>query len=220
MKEIVEVGHSVGARVGFDLAHAAGNIILELHDWNVDFAAWCTYKYLNSGAGAIGGGFIHENHFDTDLPRYAGWWGHDTSTRFKMAPNFVPIPGPMGYRVSNTSPLMVCSVESSLQIYDQITMKDFRTKSVKLTNYLEDLIVENLSDKVEVITPKGDSRGCQLSIRFVIDLDISSLEENLFSKGVAIDVRGAVIRVAPQPLYNTFQEVKDFVEILNECLIQ
>ena len=216
---ITRVGHEVGAVVGFDLAHAAGNLDLQLHDWNVDFAAWCSYKYLNSGPGGIAGVFIHEKHSeDFDLPRFAGWWGHDKETRFLMDDEFIPMRGAEGWQLSNPPIFQMASLRASLEIFHEAGMKNLREKSVKLTNYLEFLLNEIKDERIEVITPKNENeRGCQLSIR------VKSADKNLFKaisdKGVIADWREPdVIRVAPVPLYNSFSDCWKFVEILKECL--
>lgn len=219
MKRISEVGHEIGAVVGFDLAHAAGNLFLQLHDWNVDFAAWCSYKYLNSGPGGIGGIFVHERHSENfDLPRFAGWWGHDKETRFLMGDEFVPIKGAEGWQSSNPPIFLLASLRASLDIFEEAGMKNLCEKSVKLTNYLEFLLNEIHDERISVITPTDENqRGCQLSIR-VKDSD-KNLFKQLTNNGVIADWREPdVIRVAPVPLYNSFADVWKFVEILKECL--
>lgn len=216
---ITRVGHEVGAVVGFDLAHAAGNILLKLHDWNVDFAAWCSYKYLNSGPGGIAGVFIHSNHLErTDLPRFAGWWGHDKTTRFLMGDEFVPMKSAEGWQLSNPPIFQMASLRASLEIFHEAGMIGLREKSVKLTNYLEFLLKEIESDRIEIITPgNAEQRGCQLSIR-VRDAD-KSLYKEISEQGVFADWREPdVIRVAPVPLYNSFTDVWKFVGILKDCL--
>ena len=219
MREITDVGHKVGAIVGFDLAHAAGNLELKMHDQGVDFAAWCSYKYLNAGPGAVGGAFIHERHANCeDLVRFAGWWGHDKATRFLMGPEFHAIPGAEGWQVSNPPILQMAALRASLEIFDEAGMSALRQKSERLTGYLESLIAEIGNDRISVITPKNSAeRGCQLSIR-VKNAD-KSLFEAITSKGVAADWREPdVIRVAPVPLYNTFGDVYRFAEILKSVL--
>lgn len=219
MKRITEAGHQVGAVVGFDLAHAAGNLELNLHEWNVDFAAWCSYKYLNSGPGGIGGIFVHERHSESfDLPRFAGWWGHDKATRFLMGDEFVPIKGAEGWQMSNPPIFQLASLRASLDIFEEAGMKSLREKSVKLTNYLEFLLSEIKDARISIITPSNpNERGCQLSIR-VKDAD-KTLFKAISAHGIIADWREPdVIRVAPVPLYNSFSDCWKFVEILKNCL--
>ncbi len=220
MKRITEAGHKAGAVVGFDLAHAAGNLELHLHDWNADFAAWCSYKYLNSGPGGIAGIFVHERHAESfDLPRFAGWWGHDKETRFLMDDKFVPMRGAEGWQLSNPPIFQLASLRASLDIFEEAGMKRLREKSVKLTNYLEFLLGEIKDERISVITPTNpEERGCQLSIR-VRNSD-KTLFKAITEKGVIADWREPdVIRVAPVPLYNTFTDVYKFAEILKNCLL-
>jgi kynureninase len=219
MPRITEIGHRIGAIVGFDLAHAAGNIELSLHDWDTDFAAWCSYKYLNSGPGGIAGVFIHERHADSfDLKRFAGWWGHDKETRFLMGDEFVPMRGAEGWQLSNPPIFQLASLRASLEIFEEAGMKALREKSIKLTNYLEFLLGEIHDERISVITPSNETeRGCQLSIR-VKDSD-KTLFKAITERGVAADWREPdVIRVAPVPLYNSFTDVFRFAGILKECL--
>jgi kynureninase len=220
MQPITEAGHKAGAVVGFDLAHAAGNIELRLHDWGVDFAAWCSYKYLNAGPGGVGGCFIHERHANSfDLPRFTGWWGHDKATRFLMGPEYVPIPGAEGWQISNPPILQMAALRASLEIFDEAGMSALREKSLRLTGYLEFLLDDIRDPRISVITPRDPAhRGCQLSIR-VKDAD-KSLFEAISARGVFADWREPdVIRVAPVPLYNSFEDVYGFVEILKSCLV-
>lgn len=219
MPRITEAGHAKGAIVGFDLAHAAGNLDLRLHDWGVDFAAWCSYKYLNAGPGAVGGCFIHERHAESfDIPRFAGWWGHDKNTRFLMGPEYVPIPGAEGWQISNPPILQMAALRASLEIFDEAGIGSLREKSVRLTGYLEFLLDSIRDQRISVITPRDPAqRGCQLSIR-VKDAD-KKLFEAVSARGVFADWREPdVIRVAPVPLYNTFADVYGFAEILKDCL--
>lgn len=216
---ITKAGHEAGAIVGFDLAHAAGNLELKLHDWDVDFAAWCSYKYLNSGPGGIAGVFVHERHAaKPGLPRFAGWWGHDKNTRFLMGDEFLPIKGAEGWQLSNPPIFQMASLRASLEIFHEAGIKNLREKSVKLTNYLEFLLSEIHDERIEIITPKdSNERGCQLSIR------VKNSDKNLFKaiseKGVVADWREPdVIRVAPVPLYNSFTDVWKFAQILKDCL--
>jgi kynureninase len=216
---ITRVGHEIGAIVGFDLAHAAGNLFLSLHDWNVDFAAWCSYKYLNAGPGGIAGIFVHEKHTkNVDLPRFAGWWGHDKDTRFLMKPEFIPIQTAEGWQLSNPPIFQLASLRASLEIFHEAGIKNLREKSIKLTNYLEFLLKEIETVRIEIITPNSSKeRGCQLSIR-VKNAD-KSLFQAISERGVIADWREPdVIRVAPVPLYNSFADCWNFVEILKESL--
>lgn len=219
MKAITEAGHRAGAVVGFDLAHAAGNLELKLHDWNVDFAVWCSYKYLNAGPGGIAGAFVHERHAKSfDLPRFAGWWGHNKQTRFKMGPEFDPLPGAEGWQLSNPPIFQLAALRASLEIFDEAGMNVLREKSVKLTGYLESLLAGIKNDRIEVITPHDPtSRGCQLSIR-VRNAD-RTLFDSITERGVIADWREPdVIRVAPVPLYNSYEDVFRFAQILTESL--
>jgi kynureninase len=221
MKRVTEIGHRVGATVGFDLAHAAGNIELHLHDWNADFAAWCSYKYLNAGPGGIAGCFVHERHAENfDLPRFAGWWGHDKRTRFLMDSEFVPMKGAEGWQLSNPPIFQLAALKASLDIFEAAGMKALTEKSKKLTGYLEFLLGEIRDERISVITPANpDERGCQLSIR-VRDAD-KNLYKSISDRGVVADWREPdVIRVAPVPLYNTFTDVFRFAEILKDCLTE
>jgi kynureninase len=220
MRRIAEIGHRIGAVVGFDLAHAAGNIELKLHDWNADFAVWCSYKYLNAGPGGIAGCFVHERHAsDFDLPRFAGWWGHDKKTRFLMGDKFVPMRGAEGWQLSNPPIFQLAALKASLDVFEEAGMKALTEKSKKLTGFLEFLLGEIKDERISVITPvNADERGCQLSIR------VKSSDKNLYKaltdKGVIADWREPdVIRVAPVPLYNTFTDVYKFTEVLKNCLL-
>lgn len=219
MRAIAEAGRRVGAIVGFDLAHAAGNLELKLHDWNVDFAVWCSYKYLNAGPGGVAGAFVHERHAEAfDLPRFAGWWGHDKNTRFLMGPEFRPIPGAEGWQISNPPIFQMAALRASLEIFDEAGMPNLRAKSEKLTGYLEYLLTQIGDDRISVITPTDPmQRGCQLSIR--VRNDGRDLFETLTDRGVFVDWRQPdVIRAAPVPLYNSFSDVYSFVEILKDSL--
>ena len=219
IEKITAAGHKIGAVVGWDLAHAAGNVELNLHDWNVDFACWCTYKYLNSGPGGIGSAFVHERHADSfDLPRFAGWWGHDKETRFLMDDEFVPMRGAEGWQLSNQPIFLLASLRASLDIFEVAGMSNLREKSVKLTNYLEFLLNEIGDERISIITPGNPKeRGCQLSIR--VGSSGKKLFDALTTRGVWGDWREPdVIRIAPVPLYNSFTDVWKFVEILKDCL--
>jgi len=220
MASITDLAQKKGAKVGFDLAHAAGNIPLKLHDWGVDFAAWCSYKYLNGGPGAIAGCFVHERHAKDDtLPRFAGWWGHDKSSRFKMGPEFHPIPGAEGWQLSNPPILAMTPVLGALQIFDEAGLDALREKSLKLGDILLAWLDERLADKVAVITPRDHAqRGCQLSLRLK-EGDGKAVFDELQANGVICDWREPdVIRVAPVPLYNRFEDLYHFVERLEAAI--
>ncbi len=219
MKTIADAGHKAGAMVGFDLAHAAGNLELKMHDWDVDFACWCSYKYLNAGPGAVAGAFAHERHSTSfDLPRFAGWWGHNKETRFLMGPDFNPLAGAEGWQISNPPILQMAALRASLEIFDEAGMSALKEKSKKLTGHLESLIDDLGDERISIVTPSDpDQRGCQLSIR--VKGGDKSLHDRLTSKGVFADWREPdVIRVAPVPLYNSFGDVARFADILKDCL--
>lgn len=219
LKKITELGHQKGCMVGFDLAHAAGNVMTNLHENDVDFAAWCTYKYLNSGPGSVGGVFIHERHENNfDLQRFAGWWGHNKETRFKMRDEFDPMPGAEGWQLSNPPILSLAAIKSSLDIFEKVGMKKLREKAIKLTAYLEFLLSQINDERIGIITPTNiEERGCQLSIQ--IKNSDKRLFQLLSEAGVIADWREPdVIRVAPTPLYNSFFDVYRFAQLVNENL--
>lgn len=219
MRSISKAGRRAGAKVGFDLAHAAGNLELHLHDWDVDFAVWCSYKYLNAGPGGIAGAFINERHARSfDLPRFAGWWGNDKETRFLMGPEFKPLAGAEGWQISNPPIFQMAALRASLDIFDEAGMKELRSKSVKLTGYLESLITGLNDDRVTIITPREpETRGCQLSIR-VRDAG-KKVFDHLTANGAEVDWREPdVIRVTPVPLYNSFKDVYLFSEMFRTAL--
>jgi len=221
---ITEAAQKHGITMGVDLAHAIGNVPLSLHDWNVDFAVWCSYKYLNAGPGAVAGAFVHERHAtNTHLPRLAGWFGNDPNTRFRMhlEPEFIPVPSADGWQVSNPPILAMAPLRASLAIFDEAGgMEPLRKKSIKLTSYLQFLLESepngHSKQRYTAITPRsGSERGCQLSI--LAHQHPKELFNKLESSGVICDFREPnVIRVAPTPLYNTFHEVRRFVEILTQ----
>lgn len=220
MADIVEVGHGVGALVGFDLAHAAGNIPLQLHDWGADFAAWCNYKYLNSGPGAVAGCFVHDRHVrDQTLPKFLGWWGTDKAKRFEMATTFEAIPTVESWQLSNPPILMLAALRASLDVIEAAGgMTALRAKSEKQIAYLDFLLDAVLGDRIEAINPRQlDQRGCQFALRVTDpDRDGKAVHEALEQSGVACDWRyPRVIRVAPVPLYNSFVDIHRFVEILD-----
>jgi kynureninase len=213
MKAITLAGHKVGALVGFDLAHAAGNIKLNLHTWNVDFAAWCSYKYLNSGPGSVAGAFVHQKHLsNTDLPLFAGWWGHDKKTRFLMDSKFIPMQTAERWQLSNAPVFSMAACRASLDIFDEVGMDTLVEKSKDLTAYLEFIVGELNKEKnncLQIITPK-ENRGCQISI---------VANGKLIENGVIPDWREPnVIRCAAVPLYNSFEDIYRFGEILKNLL--
>jgi len=215
MEDITAKAHSVGALAGFDLAHAVGNVPLQLHDWDVDFACWCSYKYLNSGPGGVGGAFVHERHGnDPETFRLAGWWGNDEKTRFKMEKGFVPSKGAASWQMSNAPVFNMVAHRASLDLFDKATMPALREKSLQLTAYLDYLLrkVDNL--EFEIITPsEPERRGAQISMLF--GKDGRKVFEYLEHNGVIADWREPnVIRVAPVPMYNSFEDVFRFYELL------
>ena len=219
MKRIAKLGHAKGCMVGFDLAHGAGNLKLNLHDDNIDFACWCTYKYMNAGPGSVGGCFVHERHANNfELPRFVGWWGHNKATRFGMRDDFDPIPGAEGWQLSNPPILSLAAIKASLDLFGEVGMEALNKKTLLLTGYLEYLLENIDTDRLRIITPKNvKERGCQLSIQ------VKNADKSLFNRiteaGVISDWREPdVIRVAPVPLYNSFLDVFNFVEILKNGL--
>jgi kynureninase len=215
MEQITAAGHSKGCFVGFDLAHAAGNILLELNKWNCDFAAWCSYKYLNGGPGAVAGAYINERYVnDSNIPKFWGWWGQDKSARFDMEHKFIPIPSAESWQLSNPPILQLASLRASLDIFKHAGMTNLRNKSVLLTAYLEFLIEQINNPDIEIITPKNpQQRGAQLSLK--ISNNGKNLHNYLLNNGVICDWRKPdVIRIAPVPLYNSFCDVWKFYEIL------
>lgn len=223
MKAITEAGHAKGCMVGFDLAHAAGNIPMQLHDWEVDFAAWCSYKYLNSGPGSVAGCFVHEKHHtNLELPRFAGWWGHDKDSRFKMENHFIPMQSAEAWQLSNPPILSLAAIRASLDtIKDAGGILALRDKSLKLTRYLRDLLEQELADEINILTPADQqASGCQLSLTVNLHgLDGKTVFDRIEAAGVTCDFRHPnVIRVAPVPLYNSFEDAYRFVTILKDSL--
>ena len=231
MKAIAQAARKAGAYAGFDLAHAAGNASLQLHDWGADFAVWCSYKYLNSGPGGPSGAFVHERHGNNpELPRFAGWWGHDEQERFLMRKGFKPMKGAAGWQLSNAQIFGFAVHKASLDIFRQATMPALRAKSEKLTGYLEFLLrqINPKEERFHIITPgRPEARGCQLSIYTPRDgkrlhsyLEengvISDWREDNLHGGEAEPGQAGVIRVAPVPLYNSFQDVFEFAGLLKE----
>lgn len=219
LKKITELGHKYKCLVGFDLAHGAGNIQPNLHETGADFAVWCTYKYLNSGPGSLGGCFVHERHANNEkLNRFAGWWGHNKKTRFNMRKDFDALPGAEGWQLSNPPILSMAAIRASLDTFAEAGFENLRKKSEKLTGYLEFLLDEMKNESINVITPRNpEERGCQLSIQ-VKNAD-KSLHTKLTKAGVISDWREPdVIRIAPTPLYNSFEDVFRFSEKLKSVL--
>ena len=212
---ITKLGQDKGIVIGFDLAHAAGNIKLDLHKWGVDFAVWCSYKYLNSGPGSVAAAFVHEKHHNSDLPRFAGWWGHNKENRFKMPDEFNAIKSAEGWQLSNPPILSLAAIRASLSIFDEVGMDKLVLKSKKLTDYLLFLLNTIETDRIEIITP--EERGCQISIR--VKNGNKELFNKITKKGVIADWREPdVIRVAPVPLYNSFSDVFNFYNILKTVI--
>jgi len=220
IERLTRVARENGVNIGFDLAHAAGNLELKLHDWGPDFAVWCSYKYLNSGPGSVGGCFVHERHVaDEKLPRLAGWWGHDKASRFLMPNGFSPIPTAEGWQQSNPPILSLAAIRASLSVFDQAGgMEPLRRKSELMTGFFVDLLREQLGNKIAILTP--EPCGCQLSLRVVAeDVDGKSVKQALENAGMETDWREPdVIRAAPVPLYNRFEEIARFIIALKEIL--
>jgi len=217
MKSIAAKAHSLGAQAGFNLAHGAGNLHLKLHDDNVDFAVWCSYKYLNSGPGSLAGCFVHERHSkDVSFPRFAGWWGHDKKTRFQMGPQFDPIPGAEGWQLSNPPIFQLAALRASMELFDKAGMAKLRQKGDMLTSYLEFLLAEIDGDFFKVITPTDVAqRGSQLSIK--LKSQPKDFVKLLREKGVICDFREPdIMRAAPAPLYNSFEDVYNFAKTVGE----
>lgn len=216
---ITQAGHARDCMVAFDMAHAAGNLCLQLHEWDVDFAVWCSYKYLNAGPGSIAGCFVHERHAkNLEIPRLAGWWGHDKQTRFRMGPDFHAIPGAEGWQLSNPSILSAAALRASLNIFNEAVMERLRAKSEALTGYLEFLLDRADSDKFSIITPRDSAqRGAQLSLR--VKHNGRAICDGLAEQGVICDWREPdILRVAPVPLYNSFSDVYVFAEKFSAAL--
>jgi kynureninase len=221
---VIGAARRAGAAVGLDLAHGIGNTLLNLHDWNVDFAVWCSYKYLNAGPGAIGGCFVHERHArSVDLPRFAGWWGHDSAMRFQMEPEFSPIAGAQGWQISNPPVLSAAPLLASLDIFQQAGMRRLREKSIVLTGFLQRLVETLLPGLVDIVTPSAASaRGCQLSLRIARSPAAAKrCHDLLTAAGVVADWREPdVLRLAPIPLYNSYSDVFVAVDALSQAVRQ
>jgi kynureninase len=213
MARITRAGHARGCIVGFDLAHAVGNLPLKLHEWGPDFAVWCNYKYLNGGPGCIAGCFVHERHAKSwDLPRFAGWWGHDEKVRFEMGPNFQAMAGAEGWQLSNPPIVSLAAVRASMDIFHEVGMERLRAKSLLLTGYLEFLLGQHVAAGFSIITPReSERRGAQLSIR--ISRGGRALCARLAQAGIIGDWREPdTFRVAPVPMYNSYQDVYRFAQ--------
>lgn len=224
LEKITKAAHAVGAKCGFDLAHCAGNLPLKLHEWDVDFACWCTYKYLNSGPGSVGGVFIREKHVtDKNINRLAGWWGHNKTTRFQMLPGFDPMPTAESWQLSNAPVFNMVAHRVSLDIFTEVGMDTLREKSIQLTGYLEFVLQEvqkNTGQSLVVLTPKNaEERGAQLSI--VVDGKNKSIVKSLAAEGIVVDWREPnVVRMAPVPLYNSFEDIFSFGQTFSRILTQ
>jgi kynureninase len=222
LRAIAQAAQRAGCRVGFDLAHAIGNVPLELHDCGADFAVWCHYKYLNAGPGAVGGCFVHERHArDFELVRLAGWWGNDKPSRFQMPHDLQPLPGAEGWQISNLPILSAAPLIASLALFDRAAMPALRAKSVRLTGYLESLLRAQLADSLTILTPADpEARGCQLSLRLRrTPAQAHQVFKALAAAGFVGDWREPdVIRAAPVPLYNTFVEAWEFAAALGRFL--
>jgi kynureninase len=219
LKFIAQYAHRVGAVAGFDLAHAIGNVEVNLHDADADFAVWCSYKYLNAGPGAIAGCFVHERHAFSERPRFAGWWGHDQATRFQMGPEFVATPGADGWQLSNPSIFAMAPLRSSLEVFHRAGNARLREKSIRLTGYLSDLLRELVPDLIEIRTPTDSmKRGAQLSLRVIGTRDTGkALFEFLANAGIVADWREPnIIRVAPTPLYNRYSDCLRLVRCIEK----
>jgi kynureninase len=219
---VIGAARRAGATVGLDLAHGIGNTLSSLHDWNVDFAVWCSYKYLNAGPGAIGGCFVHERHAQhIDLPRFCGWWGHDPALRFEMRPEFNPIAGAQGWQLSNPPVLSAAPLLASLDIFQRAGIRRLREKSIALTGFLQRLIEALLPGLVDIITPgAADARGCQLSLRIARSPAAAKRCHDLLNEaGVVADWREPdVLRLAPIPLYNSYSDVFAAVDALSQAV--
>lgn len=219
IKKIAEAAHKVGAYAGFDLAHAIGNLPMHLHDDGVDFAVWCSYKYLNSGPGGIGGMYIHERHAsDRNFPRLSGWWGHDAKQRFKMENKLNPIPNIDGWQLSNANVLSTAAHLASLWLFEEAGIENLRAKSVKMVDWLATEL-KRFADVIQIITPMNPTeRGCQLSL-FVLHSNGKQLFDKMSARGLIADWREPnVIRIAPTPMYNTFEELGQFIELLDQVV--
>ena len=218
---LAAAAHGVGACAGFDLAHAMGNLPLALHDWNVDFAAWCSYKYLNGGPGATAGAFVHERHFDSTAPRLSGWWGNDIDSRFEMAEPFRPYRGAAGWQVSNHPLLGMVPLQASFAQFAAVGLPALRERSLLLTGWLEQLLDARLGERIEILTPRDpEARGAQLSVRLRGARGHGrALFDSMLARGLTCDWREPdVIRLAPAPMYNSYEDCWRAVELIEAAL--
>lgn len=214
--KVIAAAREVGAMVGFNLAHGAGNLHLELNKWAPDFAVWCSYKYLNSGAGGIAGAFVHESHLKENLPRFAGWWGHNKSSRFKMGPDFDPIPTVEAWQLSNPPIFQLAALRASLDLFDQAGIQALRERGDRLTSALEEHLLSELGSDVEIVTPK-DARGSMLCMRFKNNPKLWA--HKLVERDVHVDFREPdIIRATPAPIYNSYADIQRFVSTLKEVI--
>jgi kynureninase len=222
IEAITQLAHQYGCKVGFDLAHAIANIPLHLHDWGVDFAVWCHYKYVSAGPGAIAGLYIHQQYVqDRDILRLAGWWGNKASTRFAMLANFDPSLSAEAWQLSNPEMFSLATLHETLSLFDSVDLVALREKNKRLVAYLEYLLEKNLTGSVEVITPKNpEQRGCQLSLRVTAFQSMAQVELLFLERGIVCDVRGTLVRVAAMGLYNSYQDVFYFVQQLQQIITE
>jgi kynureninase len=222
LDELTRIAQRYDCRIGFDLAHAVGNVPLALHEAGADFAVWCSYKYLNAGPGAIGGCFIHRRwHGRADAVRLAGWWGHDAASRFALRDQIVPMPGAQAWQLSNPPILAMAPLAASLAIFEAATLPALRKKSVRLTGYLERLLEHELGERIRILTPRdANARGAQLSVRVNVEqTEVDGVRAALRAAGVVVDWRGDdVLRMAPAPLYNRYRDVHAAVQALRRAL--
>jgi kynureninase len=222
IEAITQLAHQYGCKVGFDLAHAIGNLSLQLHDWRVDFAVWCHYKYISAGPGAIAGLYIHNQYVhDRNILRLAGWWGNKASTRFAMLPDFDPSLSAEAWQLSNAEMFSLAALHETLSLFDDVDLVALREKNKRLVAYLDYLLEKNLTENVEVITPKNpEERGCQLSLRVIAFQSMEQVEQLFLDKGIVCDVRDKLVRVAPMGLYNSYQDVFYFVQQLRQIIAE
>jgi kynureninase len=216
--KITKAAHAVGAKIGVNLAHGAGNLHLKLHEWGPDFAMWCSYKYLNAGPGGLAGAFVHERHLGKkDIPRFEGWWGHNKSSRFKMGPDFDALPTAEAWQLSNPPIFQLASLRASMELFDKAGMEALRKKGDSLTTYFEEQLRKELGDKVEIVTPSLPERGSMLCLRFRSDPKV--WVPKLRKHDVYVDFREPnIIRATPAPLYNSFQDVYSLVQIFKKVI--